>query len=93
MQRKFEEDIFAVKMKMAGSTNQEGNFIGQFVHDLLSEIAFIVFKKDNDGNILYSDKGFPVVDWKKVLLNVGNILGKIVGVMLATRNASIKKLS
>ena len=93
MQRKFEEEIFAVKMKMAGSTNQEDNFIGQFVHDLLSEIAFIVFKKDNDGNILYSDKGFPLVDWKKVLLNIGKILGKIVGVMLATRNASIKKLS
>lgn len=90
MQRKFEDEIFATKLKLSASTQQEGGFIGTFVHDLLSEIAFIVFKRDDMGNVIYTEKGLPKVEWSKVLLNIGRILGKIVGIMLATKSNVIK---
>lgn len=91
MNNKFEQELLEIKLKMKSTTTADHNFIGTFVHDLLSEIAFIVFKKDDDGNVIYTDKGIPKVDWTKVLLNIGKIVGKIVGIMMATKNASLKK--
>jgi len=90
MQKSFEEEVFATRLKLQASAPQEGTFIGTFVHDLLTEISFIVFKRDENGEVVYTKKGIPKVEWTKVLLNIGKILGKIVGIMLAVRSNTIK---
>lgn len=57
-------------------------FLTWLLSQVFKELEQDFFKRDKEGEIEYNKKGFPKVDWRKVVLSLPQIIGKIIVVWM-----------